>query len=66
MRDDPIVEEVRAVRAAHCARLGFDLRAIYDDLKRQEGASGRKFVSYPPRRVSAAAVHRPVADEARG
>ena len=51
MWEDPIVEEVRKVREDHAARFGYDLKAIYRDLKRQEEESGRTFVSWPPRRV---------------
>ena len=51
MNRDPIVQEVREVREAHAARFDYDLVAIYSDLKRQEKESGRKFVSYPPRRL---------------
>ena len=34
MLNDEIVEEVRAIREAHAAKFGFNLRAIYDDLKK--------------------------------
>jgi hypothetical protein len=50
MWEDPFVEEVRRVRQAHAARFNYDLKAIYRDLKQQEKASGRTFVSYPARR----------------
>ena len=50
MDEDPIVSEVRRVRAAHAARFNNDLRAIYLDIKRQEQESGRTFVRYPPKR----------------
>jgi hypothetical protein len=52
MWEDPIVAEVRRVRAAHAAQLNNDLLAIYRDLKAEEQKSGRKFVSYPARRVA--------------
>ena len=32
---DPIVDEVRRVRAAHAARFNYDLRAIFKDIKEQ-------------------------------
>jgi hypothetical protein len=54
MWEDPIVAEVRQVRAAHAAQLNNDLLAIYRDLKMQEQNSSRKFVSYPPRRTTQA------------
>lgn len=53
MWEDPIVAEVRRVRAAHAARFNNDLLAIYHDLKAEEQKSGRKFASYPARRVTA-------------
>lgn len=43
---DPIVDEVRRVRAAYAARFNYDLRAIYRDLKEKAKRSGRKIVSY--------------------
>jgi hypothetical protein len=51
MWEDPIVEEVRKVRDAYAKQFNYDLKAIYHDLKQQEKASGRTFVSYPPRRA---------------
>jgi hypothetical protein len=52
MWEDPIVAEVRRVRAAHAAQFNNDLLAIYRDLKVQEQKSGHRFVSYPARRVA--------------
>ena len=52
MWEDPIVAEVRRVRAAHAAQFNNDLLAIYRDLKAQEQKSGREFASYPARRVA--------------
>jgi hypothetical protein len=51
MHEDPIVAEIRRIREEHAARFNYDLWAIYEDLKEQERKSGRKFVSYPPRRI---------------
>lgn len=48
MWEDPIVAEVRRVRAAHAARFNNDLRAIYDDLKRDEQQHRERLVSFPP------------------
>jgi hypothetical protein len=59
MWEDPIVAEMRRVRAAHAAQFNNDLLAIYRDLKVQEQKSGRKFASYPARRV-APTIKRPV------
>lgn len=42
---DPIVDEVRRARDAHAARFGYDLDAIFRDIKEQERASGLRFVA---------------------
>lgn len=49
MWEDPIVKEVRRVREEHSARFGHDLERIYRELKEREKASGRRYVSFPPR-----------------
>ena len=51
MWEDPIVAEVRRVRAAHAAQFNNDLLAIFQDLQIEEQKSGRKFTIYPARRV---------------
>jgi len=50
MLNDEIVDEVRAIRDAHAAKFGYDLRAIYEDLKKSEAAhiaAGHPFVPTP-------------------
>jgi len=50
MLTDEIVDEVRAIREAHASKFGYDLRAIYADLKKSEGkriADGHPYVSPP-------------------
>ena len=50
MLNDEIVDEVRAIRDAHAAKFGYDLCAIYADLKRSEAeriAADHPFVSPP-------------------
>jgi len=50
MLNDEIVDEVRAVREAHAAKFNYDLRKIYEDLKKSETeriASGHPFVAAP-------------------
>ena len=49
MSKDAIVEEVREVREAHAAQFNYDLEAIFQDIKRQEEASERAFVTFSPR-----------------
>lgn len=48
MLNDEIVDEVRAIREAHAEKFGYDLRAIFEDLKKSEAAriaAGQPFVS---------------------
>lgn len=50
MIPDPIVQEVRAARAAHAARFNYDLAAIFADLKRSEqqrASNGSQLLSPP-------------------
>ena len=51
MWNDPIVEEVRKVRQEHAEKFGYDLKAIYDDLKAIEKLGSHKVVSLPPKRL---------------
>lgn len=47
MLNDEIVEEVRAARQAHAEKFSYDLRAIFNDLKKSEAAriaAGHPFV----------------------
>ena len=59
--NDPIVDEMHRIRDAHAARFNYDLNAIFRDLKEQERKSGRKFVSFSPRKIDStetpSAVH---------
>lgn len=54
MYEDPIVEELRAIRRAHVKRFDCDPRAIFEDLKKQEAESGRVFVQREIRKVAKA------------
>ena len=47
---DPIVEEVRKIRAEFAARFDNDLEAMMKELRRTEAEGGREVVSLPPRR----------------
>jgi hypothetical protein len=47
---DQIVDEVRRIREEHAARFGYDVDAIYADLKRIEKESQEPRVSFGPRR----------------
>jgi hypothetical protein len=46
MSQDPIVEEVRTIRATIAGEHGNDLKAIIAALKRKEGKDGRPVVSF--------------------
>lgn len=69
MKDDPIVEEIRRYRQEHAARFNHDPDLIVEDLIAQQRASGRTYVTFPPRRIEpkAKAVSDPKpADEPAG
>ena len=51
MRNDPIVDEIRRIRQEHTDKFNGDLKAICEDIRRQERESGRQYVTYPPRRI---------------
>jgi len=51
MSRDPIVDEIRAIRDAYAKQFDYDIDAIFEDIKRQERESGRKFVTRPPKRI---------------
>jgi hypothetical protein len=50
MWNDPIVEEVRKIRDEHAKKFNYDLRAIAEDLKKQQAANGRKVVTLAPKK----------------
>lgn len=50
MTQDPIVEEIRRIRAEYAAGFDYDLRAMCEDLRRRADEQGIKTVSHPPRR----------------
>ena len=45
MWEDPIVSEVRRTREQLAARFGFDVRAIFDDLRTRQALLGNRLVS---------------------
>lgn len=49
MRDDPIVEEVRRIRAEYLEQCGNDLGKLVEDLSAWERAHPERVVSYPPK-----------------
>ena len=44
--NDPIVEEVRRIRAKIAAEHGNDLHRIFEDARRRQGVEGRRVVSF--------------------
>jgi hypothetical protein len=56
--DDPIVAEVRKARDEYARRFNYDLDAICKDLQQKQFQSGRKVVSFPPKRPKAAVAGR--------
>ena len=57
--NDPIVAEVRAIRAEQAARCGNDIDAIISRAQAMQAASGRFYVRYPARRLTASAPQEP-------
>lgn len=61
--NDEIIAEVRAIREAHAAKFNYDLRAIFEDLKRIEAettAAGWPHIEAPsePPPLSNNTVHK--------
>lgn len=44
--NDPIVEEVRRIRAKIAAEHGNDLHRIFEDARRRQGADDRRVISF--------------------
>ena len=53
MWKDPIVEEVRRVRDKLAARFDYNIEAIIENARKEQKESGRKTVSFPPRKPEA-------------
>ena len=49
---DPIIAEVRAVRDAHAARFGYDVAAIFRDIREMQNVAGGNYMRRPARPVS--------------
>ena len=50
MWTDPIVAELHRIRERHARQFGYDLRRMFEDLKKQQANSNRKVVSRPRKR----------------
>lgn len=55
MIQDPIVEEVRAIRDEIAREHDYDINAIFDALRQAEASSGRGHVTLEPRKTRQAA-----------
>ncbi len=63
MWKDEIVEEVRRIREGNAAKFNHDIDAIVADARARQRASGRKSVSFPPRKPEVFAKRKPVAEK---
>ena len=64
--DDPIVAEVRAIRAKLAAKHGNTVEGIFKHYREVQRTSGRTYVSYPPIRIEPERQEaRVVADDAK-
>ena len=49
--DDPVVAEVRKAKEVLSAKFGYDVTAILGDVQKRESLSGRKLVSFAPKKT---------------
>lgn len=49
IKPDPIVEEIRKIRAAHAAKFGYDLAAICEDLRSRQKDPDHPLVRRAPK-----------------
>lgn len=59
MHEDPIVASVRRIREELSAALGYDVHAIFADLRRREAELGDRLVRQPETRPPERALHPP-------
>ena len=64
MWKDEIVEEVRRIREEHAAKFNHDIDAIVADARARQLASGRKTVSFPPRKPDISMARKPAVEKA--
>ncbi|WP_446010308.1 hypothetical protein [Candidatus Electrothrix sp.] len=50
MIDDPLIEEIRRNRNEYAKKFNYNLDAICRDLEKKQKLSGRKVVSFPPKK----------------
>ena len=64
MWKDEIVEEVRRVREELAARFNHDITAIVENARKEQAASGRRTVSFPPRKSGIQRVRKALVEKA--
>lgn len=47
MQDDPIVAAVRKIKEHFAAAFGYDIHAMFSDMRKRESQFGGRFVSQP-------------------
>ncbi len=58
MWEDPIVAEVREIREKLAAKFGFDIKAIFADLRKRQGSVGTKLIPQKRRAEATAEADR--------
>lgn len=51
MWNDPIIDEIHKFRDQHASKFDYDMRRIFEDLKKQEKELGLTTVALPPKHV---------------
>ena len=51
MNPDPIVDEIRQTRKEHAARFHYDLKAICEDLRKEQESYGMCVATLPPKKL---------------
>lgn len=51
MLRDEVLDEIYKIREEHAKAFNYDLKAICDDLRKKQAASGRKIISQPLKRL---------------
>ncbi|HUE71863.1 MAG TPA: hypothetical protein VMP01_13340 [Pirellulaceae bacterium] len=60
MKLDPVLAEIRATREAFSDRFHGDIDAMLADLRKRQAEGGRKSVRFPPKRLTAEELARPI------
>ena len=59
-----LIQEVRRIREENAAKFNHDLKAIYEDAVKRQKLSGRKVVSFAPRKSDTGRVEKSVTEKA--